>query len=148
MMVQGATVVFASGAVYGLGGALGKSKPEPKVADQKPRDSLAIAKGYATRSLDTSDDALRDRTNGQAWREVRDSVKGMMNEGDTVAGTPEMGGSFRELSDDATVHDDGTMSPRRARKWSWSERQTPRRESWATASGSAVLNPDGTMTRR
>lgn len=152
MMMQGATVVFVSGAIYGLGGALGKSKGKQESdlehKQHKTRKSPAIAKGYAARALNSSNDTSKDRPDGHAWRDVRDSVKGMMNEGHTVAGMPETDGASRELVEDAVVHEDGTMSPRRARKWSWGERQTPTRESWVTASGSAVLNPDGTMTRR
>lgn len=205
LMVWAAGVVFVSGAVYGLGGALGKRGVKKAAAHsleteaetgkdmgtgkdgnagdvlvegvQGVNDSLAIAKGYATSGRDASP-GLRTGPHTSAttaatgkscsssrtpWREVRDSVHGMMRDAGThvVAAMAELDGT------PAVVHTDGSMSPRgmwpRRESVQSTQSLTPSPEvckgrgrgvegdsageGWATGL-SARLNSDGSMTRR
>lgn len=218
-MVWGAAVVFVSGAVYGLGGALGRGsagagvRKAAEVGKEREngegagvvgevegeeelkgkgaglqavsgKDSLAIAKGYATPPASPRPPSSPHLTTGPTtaptgkscsstrtpWREVRDSVHGMMHppdsntemDADSVAGMSELNGIS------AVVHTDGSMSPRgswprRESLQSLNQSQSPeidRRtirvveaagdgvgKAWATGMG-ARLNSDGSMTRR
>lgn len=154
MMVRGAGVVFVSGAVYGFGGARAKAMakarartegegkdPRPRTTDRagtnKPFDSLAITKGYATPPVSPR----------QTWRDVRSTVQGIVGDEHTVAGMSELDGS------PAVVHENGTMSPRMwrrresdasARSW---DSLSPGARDGVWASGARV-NEDGTMVRR